>query len=94
VLKIRQDYNKPMTNEVTIKNFDAKYAGKGGVAKLVAMYENGESTADIGRVFGLENKQVNYYLKKILGEKYYRFSIRRAVSDLGLSPLAHPKDNA
>lgn len=56
------------------------------------MYNQGLSTGDIGKAFKLENKQVNYYLKRIVGEKYYRYPWRKGLSDLNLSPLHTPKD--
>lgn len=81
-----------MAHETTIRNFDEKYASQGGVNKLLSMYNEGAGTSEIGRVFGLENKQVNYYLKRIVGEKYYRVPWRQALTDVGLSPLGRPKD--
>lgn len=82
-----------MTNEITRKNFDEKYFKEGGVERLLEMYNSGSSTSDIGKVFKLENKAVNYYLKRIIGEKYYRFPFRKGLSDLDLSPLHIPKDD-
>lgn len=71
-----------MISKITIENFDNTYSTQGGVDKLIEMYKSGLSTSDISRHFNITPKQVNYYLKRIIGDNYLRYPWRKLDSDL------------
>lgn len=74
-------------NASTRANFDAHYAQMGGVARLLELYNQGLSSPEIGKTFGIQGKQVDYYLKRIVGDAYVAYPWRKAMSqlkDLGL----------
>lgn len=75
-----------MINETTINNFNEKYADKGGVTKLMDLYKQGLSSPAIGKHFNLEGKQIDYYLKRLIGKDYLAWPWRKAMSDLGVGP--------
>lgn len=50
------------------------------------MTEAGKSPSDIGEEFGLDSKQVNYYLRNIIGERYTRYPLRLMLVEMGLTP--------
>lgn len=75
----------------TVDNFDAKYAEQGGVAKLIELYKRGLSSPEIGKVFGLQGKQVDYYLKRIVSDNYIAYPWRKAMYELGLDVTKAPR---
>lgn len=75
-----------MSIAATIENFDKKYRHEGGFEYFLKLYQQGLSSPEIGEHFHLEGRQVDYYLKRILGSDYIAYPYRKAMHDLGVGP--------
>lgn len=69
-----------------IDSFNHKYAEQGGVPLLLELYKQGLSSPDIGQKFGLQGKEIDYYLKRIVGKGCVAYPFRKAMADLGVGP--------
>lgn len=75
-----------MGTETTIEDFNDKYAKQGGVPTLLELYQQGLSSPDIGQRFGLQGKEIDYYLKRIIGKGYIAYPFRKVMAESGQGP--------